>query len=150
MGASPGSTCSILYNIANFLKSLCSFVVRSFSSWVPLQLLDVCFACFTDISDFASSGTLFSSFLLTNLYFSLSFYTCFHSFIICRVYKFSYLGANACLAENADIVLLSHFCFKLLLAFLLFYSGVWSFRTAAGVLLYILFVDDHIWLPGCI
>jgi hypothetical protein len=98
----------LFYSITNFFKSLFSFVVRSFSSWVPLQVLDVSFACFTDINDFASSGALFSSFLLTNLYFSLSFYTCFHSLTICRVYKFSYLSANACLAENAGILLLSH------------------------------------------
>jgi hypothetical protein len=98
----------LFYSITNFLKSLFCFIVRSFSSWVPSQVLDVSFACFTDINDFASSGALFSSFLLTNLYFSLSLYTCFHSFIICRVYKFSNLGANACLAENADILLLSH------------------------------------------
>jgi len=107
MGASLGSF-FLFYSIINFVKSLLSFVVRSFSSWVPLQDLDVSFACFTDINNFASSGGVFSSFVLTNLYFCLSSYTCFHSFIICRVYKFSCLGANSCLAENADILLLSH------------------------------------------
>jgi len=98
----------LFYSITNFLKSLFSFVVRSFTSWVPLQVLDVSFGCFTDMNDFASPGAVFSSFVLTNLYFSLSFYIRFHSFIIYRVYKFSYLGANAGLAENADILLLIH------------------------------------------
>jgi len=43
-----------------------------------------------------------------------------------------------------------HFYFKLIVDFLLFYSGVWSLRTAAGVLAFIWFVDDHIWLSVCI
>jgi hypothetical protein len=45
----------LFYSITNFVESLFSFVVRSFSSWVPEQVLDVSFACFTDINDFPSS-----------------------------------------------------------------------------------------------
>ncbi len=117
----------LFFGITNFLKSLFSFVKEALAlgylskSWTFLLLV------VTEANDFPSSGTLSSSFLLKNLCFSWSFYTRFHSFIICRVFKFSYLGGQCMLSrKRRHPAPQSHFYFKLLLAFLLFYSGAWS------------------------
>jgi len=93
LGAASGSAGLIFEHYWSFLTWLVSFAEEALAfgclpnSWTLLLFV------LTDVSNFLSAFSRYfelSYFLAKSLYFSWSFYACFHSFIVCRIYSSSH------------------------------------------------------------
>jgi hypothetical protein len=91
LGVASGSTGFILEHYWSFLTAVFSFAEEA----LAFGCLPISWTLFCSYKRQQFSFNRYfklSYFQSKNLYFSWSFYACFHSFIVCRIYSFSHLG----------------------------------------------------------